>query len=137
VFNIFETARYWFKNLEFFVLDLYSVVGRVCLTEHSALFACVWITVYVDHLHKKHNCVVLVHGLEIPSLPTRECTSLILPLYFVRPRPLSEHCRDGSRLKLPVAECMYSNTKQKKAKQFRCARYIEIGKAGKSIGLDC
>lgn len=27
---------------------------------------------YVDHLHKKHNCVVLVHGLEIPSLPTRE-----------------------------------------------------------------
>lgn len=27
---------------------------------------------YVDHLHRKHNCVILVHGLEIPSLPTRE-----------------------------------------------------------------
>lgn len=29
-------------------------------------------TFYLEHLHKKYNSVVLVHGLEIPSLPTRE-----------------------------------------------------------------
>jgi len=42
-------------------------------------------TVYVEHLHKKYNTVVLVHGLEIPSLPTRECTFASFHLIYSPP----------------------------------------------------
>jgi len=60
-------------------------------------FACLC-TVYVDHLHRKHNCVILVHGLEIPSLPTRECTSAHRVFYLVQPCTWPSegtHCRGG------------------------------------------
>jgi len=52
-----------------------GLIDLIYACSDPSWYACVSVTVYVDHLHKKHNNVVLVHGLEIPSLPTRECMS--------------------------------------------------------------